>query len=269
MPIRESSATALVRCTGLAMICYKKDQRCEIGFIRDDAHVLTFKILRPFYQDGTNDVVTYRAVVLYGELPNDNVHVEIRAQGASIAGCQIHHDPGFERLSSNDPSDFGWLVNFDELYGESTLSPTSRQPYSLARVNILNGLLYTHQLDEQLVFEKVRKDANGKEGKPEGFGRVAETLGARLDGDEVTLNIRIGDMEATHSLPRVAGLPYIIELSNVDPTPDAAYSDMPVYDQYMASPSGEQFELRPVWQAKNQQDFCHPVVFPLESLDQL
>jgi hypothetical protein len=53
---------------------------------------------------------------------------------------------------------------------------------------------------------------------------------------------------------------------------------MPDYYRYVASPSGNQVELTPVQNKKpgaivarsvNQEDFCHPVVIPLESIDHL
>lgn len=270
MRVRESSATALVRCSGLAMICINPEgQRGEIGFIREDQHVLTLSILRPCYQDGTNDSVSYREVVKYSNLYDEDVQVEIRAQGA-VAGCETYTD-GTEKInrqSCTDLNDFRWLVSMAELHGESPLNVTSEHPYSLTKVHLYSGLFYTHQLEANISFEKVLKDANGAEGTPEEFGRVAETLGVQIDGEEVTLSIRIGEMQVTHSLPRVAGLPSIIELNNAAPG-SGVYSDMPEYYNYIVDPSGDQFELRPSWRARNQQDFCHPVVVPVQSLDEL
>lgn len=280
MPVQESSATALIRLTGLAMICLNQtDQRGEIGIIRDDKHELTISLRQPVYEDGTNDVVRYRDVVTYQQLPNEDVRVEIKAQGAPVAGYQIYQNGDFDRLSSRDPNDFRWLVSMDELHSDGALTPTSEQPYSLTKVYLPGGLFYTNQLDQKLFFEKVKKDANGVEDQREDFGRVAKTLGVRLDGDEVSFTIRIGDREETHVLPRIAGLPHIVELKNINYDPDAVFSDMPDYYKYLASPSGDQFELRPVKkdpntgvitaQSVNQEDFCHPIVLPLESIDQL
>jgi hypothetical protein len=54
---------------------------------------------------------------------------------------------------------------------------------------------------------------------------------------------------------------------------------MPDYYKYIASSSGNQFDLKPVAEetaasavqggAVNQQDFCHPIVFPEGSIDEL
>ncbi len=47
MSVNESSATALVRFTGLGIVCFNKDrQRGEIAVIRDNKHTLSIKIQR-------------------------------------------------------------------------------------------------------------------------------------------------------------------------------------------------------------------------------
>jgi hypothetical protein len=47
MSLNESSATALVRFTGLGIVCFNEDkQRGEIGAIRDTKHKLTIKLQR-------------------------------------------------------------------------------------------------------------------------------------------------------------------------------------------------------------------------------
>src|SRR4029078_4365104 len=75
MPVNESSATALVRFTGLGIICFNKDhQRGEIGAIRDDKHTLTIKIQKPVFQDGIdNDIIVYQDIATYEKLPKHDV----------------------------------------------------------------------------------------------------------------------------------------------------------------------------------------------------
>lgn len=306
MAFEESSATALVRLTGLAIICLNgAAQRCEVGIIRDSKHQLTIKILKPFNQAGTN-IVQYQEVASYQQLPKEDVRVEIKAQGAPVAGYQTYENGNFNRLGSNDPNDpndFRWLVDMQALHG-NTLSKTVQKRYPLSNVYLHNALLYTHQLDQQLFFDKVTKDANGIASSPQPFGKVAKTMGAQINGAEVSLTIQIGaDPPQTHVLPRIPNLQYIIEIKNIDYNLGAAYSDMPDYYKYIASPSGNQVELRPgkegvnpgVFNASprsiqsarirqgaegakpgvvaekpvNQVDFCHPVVFPLPSIDLL
>jgi hypothetical protein len=282
MPVQESSATALIRFTGLGIICFNPEkQQGEIAILRDEDHQLSIKAQRPVYQDGAeSDIVVYRDVVSYEQLPKENVRVEIKAHGAPIAGYQIYQNGGdFDRLGSADRNDLRWLVNIGDLHNDGALSPTSQQPYPLTKVYVSDGLFYTHKLDENLFFEKVEKDANGVEGQREVFGNVAETLGVKIEGDEVSLTIRIGDEETTHSFPRVPGLPYRIEFKNMNYDAGAIFSDMPDYYKYLASPSGKQFELKPISEddsttptqggSVNQEDFCHPIIFPISSIDQL
>jgi len=280
MPVQESSATALIRFTGLAIICFNpQEQRGEIGILRDEHHQLSISVQRPVYLDGAgSDTLVYRDVVSYDQLPKENVHIEIKASGAPVAGYEIYQNGDFDRLGAADRNDFRWLVSMGDLHSEDTLSPTSEHPYPLSTVYISSGLFYTYKLDENLFFEKVEKDANGVNGQREVFGNVAETLGVKLEGDEVSLTIRIGDDETTHSFPRVPGLPYRIEFKNMDYDAGAIYSDMPDYYKYLASPSGKQFEFKPISEddnasagggAVNQEDFCHPIIFPIASIAEL
>ena len=278
MPIQESSATALVRLTGLAIICLnQKTKRCEIGLLRDNKHELTIKVLQPGYEDGSNDIVRYHEVVSYNQLPKENVRVSITTEGAPVAGYSVYQNGTFDRVSSTDLNDFRWLVDMQSLH-KNTLGVIDQERYPLSKVYLDSGLLYTHQLDQQLEFDQVTKDANGVEGARQFFGRVAKTLGAHIEGAQVSLMVQIGADKQTTLLPRVPNLPSIIEIKNINYDLTAAYSDMPDYYKYMASPLGNQIELKPaqpkptkgaLGRPANQEDFCHPVVFPLGSIDKL
>jgi hypothetical protein len=269
MSVNESSATALVRFTGLGIICFNKArQRGEIAAIRDHKHTLTIRIQKPVYQDGSgNDLVAYQDIATYHELPNDDVQIEIKAaQSPAIAGFEIYQNGEFDRLETADANDFRWIVNLNTLHGDTALAPTAKANHPLARIYISNGLFYTHKLDRNLFFEKVEKDANGTTTQREVFGNVAETIGAKIEGDEVSCTIRIGGKEETHSLKRIDGLPYRIEIKNMDYGANAVTSDMPDYYQYLASPQGTQFEFNPVADeagaaggAINLKEFCHPI----------
>jgi hypothetical protein len=266
MSVNESSATALVRFTGLGIVCFNKDgQRGEIAAIRDHKHSLTINIQKPVFQEGAdNDIIVYQDVATYENLPKEGVRLEINASNPAIAGYEIYQSGDFDRLESADVNDFRWLVNMHTLHGAADLAPTAEQHYPLAKIYIGNGLFYAHKLDRNLFFEKVEKDAGGAATQREVFGNVAETMGVKIEGDEVTVTVGIGDKEETHSLKRVDGLPYRIEIKNMDYSANSVYSDLPDYYRYVASASGKQFDLTPMIEEGNpaisQRDFCHPIV---------
>jgi hypothetical protein len=270
MSINESSATALVRFTGLGIISFnQQQQRGEVAVIRDNKHTLSVRIQRPVFQDGADqDVVVYQDIATYQKLPKDDVRIDIGAIGnPAVAGYQIYQTAGFDRLDSPDPNDFRWIVNMNTLHGDTPLvkNETDRDP--LTRVCVSNGLFYTHKLDTKLFFEKVEKDGKGDVTGREVFGNVAETVGVKIEGESVQFTIRIGDKEETHTLQRVDGLPFRIEIKNMDYSDNAVYSDMPDYYQYLSPAGGDRFELTPIVEddgagggSVNQIEFCHPIV---------
>lgn len=273
MSIKESSATALVRFTGLGIVGFNKErQRGEVSVIRDNKHELSIRIQQPAYQEGGgSDAIVYKDIAIYEKLPKKDVEIEIRALGKpAIEGYEIYQAGNFDRLNSADPNDFRWVVNMNTLHGDQALVPNAKERHPLTKIYIANGLFYAHKLDTNLFFEKVEKDAGGNPTKRELFGNVAETIGVRIEGEEVRFTIRIGGKEETQSLKRVEGLPFRIQIKNMDYNANAIYSDMPDYYRYVASPTGKQFELTPVVEdeggktgrggAINQMDFCHPIV---------
>ena len=268
MSVQESSATALIRFTGLGIVCFNEElQRGEIGGIRDERHALSVKIQRPVFQDGAEkDVVVYKDIATYENLPKENVRIEIKALGnPPIAGYEIYQNGEFDRLGSSDVNDFRWLVNMSTLHGVTASNGNSNQRYPLTKIYISNGLFYAHKLDRNRFFEKIEKNASGVVQQREVFGNVAETIGVKIEGEQVAFTIRIGDQEETHSLDRIDGLPFRIEIKNMDYNANAIYSDMPDYYKYLSSPSGDQFELTPIpdeagVESINQQEFCHPIV---------
>lgn len=278
MPLIESTATALVRFTGLGIICFNAaEQRGEIGVIRDTKHKLNIRLQQPVFQDDTgNDTILYQDIANYSNLPLNDLKLVIEAvDNPSIPGFEIYQPGNFDRLDSPDPNDFRWIVNMHSLHGDD-LAPTASEGYPLSRVYIRNGLFYAHKLDQDLFFERIEKDANGVATSRELFGNVAETVGVKIEGAEVKFTITIGDQVETHLLKRVAGLPYRLEIRNVDPDAAAVYSDMPDYYQYLSSPNGKQVELSPVVEETDggssisQKDFCHPIVVDdPASIDQL
>lgn len=282
MPIKESSATALVRFTGFGFIAFNRSLGIgEIGAIRDANHTLTARVRRPVFQDGAGkDLVVYQDVATYQNLPQEGVQFEIKAlSGPAVEGFEIYQGGNFDRLSSNDVNDFRWVVNMDALDGEAPLAPTGQRPHPMTKILVRHGVFYTHSLDPRLSFEKVELDASGAAVRREVFGNVAETVGVKIEAAEVGFTVRRDGAEETHTLPRVEGLPYLIEFKNMDYNPDAVYSDMADYYGYLSSPSGRQFRLEPIREDEdegvttggsvNQRQFCHPVVTDLESVDEL
>jgi hypothetical protein len=264
MPVKESSATALVRFTGLGIICFNRDrQRGEIAAVRDNKHLLSIKIQQPVFQDGAeNDVIAYRDIATYQDLPREE---------------EVYQSGGFDRLGDADPNDFRWLVNMNDLHG-GALSPAVERAYAIAKIYIGNGLFYTHRLARHLFFEKLELDPSGTAAQREPFGNVGETIGAKIEGDEVNFTIRIGGKESTHLLKRVEGLPFRIEIKNMDYSDNAVYSDMADYYKLVSCSSGKQFDFKPVAEdtdaaseggSVNQEEFCHPIFIELGSIDEL
>ncbi|MBV9211681.1 MAG: hypothetical protein JOZ52_13665 [Acidobacteria bacterium] len=277
MPLQESSATALVRFTGLGIICFNRDaHRGEIAVIRDNKHSLSVKLQRPVFQEGgESDVIVYQDIATYDNLPKEDLQIEVKAtREAAIDGYEIYQSGEFDRLNSPDVNDFRWVVNMNSLHDNASLSPNGQAAYPVTKLYISNGLFYTHKLDTALFFEKVSLDAGGTATAREAFGNVAETIGVKLEGEEVSFTIRVGEQEETHTLERVEGLPFRIEIKNMDYNEDAVYSDMADYYKYLSSADGNRFDLAPVIEGAegdnfNQKQFCHPVASDLPSIDQL
>lgn len=282
MSVTESSATALVRFTGLGIICFNKDrQRGEIAAIRDNKHLLSVKIQQPVFQDDAdNDVIVYQDIATYEGLPKQDIQIEISCtSNPAIEDYEVYQAEEFDRLDAADVNDFRWVVNMNSLHGNSALSSTGAAPYPLTKIYIGNGLFYTHKLDTDLFFEKVATGTSSTLLQPEAFGNVAETIGVKIEGDVVNFTIRIGSQEEQHSLERIAGLPFKIEIKNMDYSESAVFSDMPDYYGYLESADGNRFDLTPIVEdgdgslgdggAINHKKFCHPVASDLSSIDQL
>ena len=122
MSVKESSATALVRFTGLGIVCFNKDkQRGEIGAIRDNKHTLTIKVQKPVYQEGADgDVIVYQDIATYENLPKDDVQIEIKATNPAIA---------YHRKVPSRPRSYKLPVKYS-LLSASTFTVTELTVYS-------------------------------------------------------------------------------------------------------------------------------------------
>ncbi len=247
MAIKESSATALVRFTGLGIILFNKEkQRGEIAIIRDDKHQLSITIQEPRFKDGVeSDLIVYEDIASYTDLPKSGVVLEINAKGNSIVeGFEIYKADGeFNRLDSDDVNDFRWIVQMADLHSGKVVKSKSENRYPISKMYIENGFFYAHKLDTELLFEKIEKGSDGNELDRSIFGNVAETLGVKLESDEVVFKITFGEAEESHRLSKKTGLPYRIEIKNMDYSEDAVNSDMPDYYKYLAGEDEINFEF--------------------------
>jgi hypothetical protein len=269
MSIIESTATALVRFTGLGMVVFNdQKKRGEIAIIRDELHQLSIKIQQPKFKDGAEkDVIVYEDIASYLNLQKNDVGVSINTNGNStVKGYEIYQADGeFNRLEAEDVNDYRWIVDMKSLHGENLVKAKDQDRFPISKTYIENGLFYAHKLDTNLFFAKIEKDSDGKEVSREVFGNVAETIGVKLESDEVCVDIKIGDQVFSHSLKRVTGLPYRIEISNMNHDEDALKSDMPDYYKYQTSNNGVKFELEPIKEQEGSGDsvafkvFCHPI----------
>lgn len=271
MSIKESSANTLVRFTGMGLINFSdENSHGDISVIRDEKHTFSIRIQKPRFKDGSEkDRLFYEDIAVYEKLPAHGVDLEIRdfdAKGKN--SYEIYEAEGkFDRLQSDDTNDFRWLVDLGDLHSNGIQPKANNTKYPINNLSIKNGLFYTHKLDTDLFFEKVVKGATGEVEKKEAFGHIAETIGVKIDAKRIEFIIKIGEKESTHLLEKVDGLPYRIEINNVDYNDDSEISDMPVYYEFWKSQSGREVDLVPMKEddgelvsggSVNQITFCHP-----------
>jgi hypothetical protein len=269
MAIIESTATALVRFTGLGLVVFNQDKkRGEIGIIRDGKHELSIKIQAPRFVDGSEkDILMYEDIATFKNLQGKNVSISISTKGSSAAnGFEIYQSAGeFNRLESEDLNDYRWIVDMSQLHGEDLVKTKNLNRFPISKLYIENGLFYVHKLNTEMFFNKIEKDENGNAISNELFGNIGETVGVKLESAEVTVKISVDGEETSHTFARVENLPYRIEIMNMNYEEDAPKSDMPDYYLYQSSQSGKTFELEPVKEENAIGDsvtmgvFCHPV----------
>lgn len=278
MPVTENSATALVRVRGLGIVCFNQTRnRGEVALLRDGRHTLSVRISKPaFVEEAESDTVNYDDVVTYESLDPMSTSIEISGEGNStINGYEIFTGETFDRLNSenNDPNDFRWIVRMesDELHGTNLVrndNAAERNQVQVSKLFISNALFYTNEISEKFFFEKIKKDADGNELGREDFGFIAETVGAKIESEFVSIKLKTGVEEHTHVFPRIIGNPVKIEITNMDLNPQAVISDMPDYYRFLKDESGTKFDLNNVGNDPDEQaagesttgeEFCHIV----------
>lgn len=280
MSIIESAANTLVRFTGLGIVCFNETQnRGEIAILRDERHLLSIRIQQAQYVDGAeNDAVVYTNLFEYLNLPKEGVEIEIKAvENPVISGFEIYQTAeNFDRLEGEDVNDFRWIVNLDALHDEEMIVQNGEGKYPFSRLFIADGLFYTHKLDTELYFEKIGRDENGIEKNREMFGNVAETIGVKIVADQVSFRIKYDEIDETQILEKISGLPFRIEIKNMDYNENADFSDLPDYYKYLAVAGGEKFELEPVTEdlagiggGVSGKRFCHPIRTELDTIENL
>lgn len=278
MKLNEKDATALVRFTGLGIICFNPNKlRGEIAIIRDTKHTLSIAVQRPIFKEGRDSII-YENLHFFENLPKKDVEISIETKGNSaIKGYQKYQADGeFDRLSNEVSKDFRWIVNIDSLHQEKLSQSKSEDCHPITKLFIENGLFYTHSLDDKLYFEKVQIDADGNEiGKTE-FGTVGETIGVKLEADGIILKIKIDGKEEVHELAKMGGFPLKIEIKNMDTTnEEPLFSDMCDYHKFFQSSTGHTFDLKPIIPDQSQggaitfKEYCHPVESDGDSIDGL
>lgn len=278
MPVIENSATALVRVRGLGIICFNQTRnRGEVALLRDGRHTLSVRISKPaFVEEAESDTVNYDDIVTYESLDPMSTSIEINGQGNStISGYEIFTGKTFDRLNGedNDPNDFRWIVKMesDELHGANLVrndNLAERNQVQINKLFISNALFYTNEINEKFFFEKIKKDETGRELAREDFGFIAETVGAKIESEFVSIKLKIGAEEHTHVFPRIVGNPVKIEITNMDLNPQAVISDMPDYYRFLRDESGIKFDLNnvnndvdgeTVGDSTTGEEFCHIV----------
>lgn len=283
MPITKSSTTAFINVRGLGIICFNpQKKRCETAIIRNAEHTLTVNVYKPTFIDGgSSDKLGYTPIFNRKITELEDISIEISGIGnPKIDGFELFQNGDFNRLNGeSDENDLRWILNLEgeEMHG-SNLS--KNEQFSLAekppvtRLYISNGLFYAVMPNDKDLpdFPFFRKNDPFRNVE-EDFGYIAETLGVNIESDEVVFKLNIGITENTLSLPKIDGIPYKIEITNVDENPDAPLSDLPICYKFLSSNDGMEFDLKPLEQNTADgkpvrgKQYCHITRVNQESID--
>lgn len=186
----------------------------------------------------------FKKVVSYSFFDNKNVEIEIKGIGKPIVdGYRIFQNKEMEsfiRDETADVEDFRWIVDLEgeELHNEPVLplfKTTKSKSMELSKLFIENGEFYTHDMSRN-EFHKVN-ELNKEDSK---FGKIANTIGAKIEAEVVSLEISVNGEKHKHLLPENIGFPYIIEVANVETSQgNEEISDMVDYYNVLQLPQGK------------------------------
>lgn len=283
MPVTRQQTTAFVNVRGLGIVCFNPTRgRCETAIIRHGSHQLSIDISRPGVIDGAGaDTTGFISLFHRPIFELDDVTIEISALGESTHhGYEIFQSGGFDRVNGdNDPHDIRWIINLesDEMHGpglvkNETAAEATKPP--ITRLFISDALFYAlmpegRELSKTPYFMKTdpRNDSTSE------FGYLAETMGANIQAGGVQVKMTIGGSEEIMTYEHVAGSPLRIEITNVDPNPDAMATDLPVCYQFLSDPTGFEFALSPRSDESDSGDgtigknYCHITRVERESIE--
>jgi hypothetical protein len=176
MSINTRSATAIVRFTGLGILCFNpRKKRAENLFIHDEGHTLSIEIYKPFSAAKSSELAGsgrdeipmdnkefdgnwYRLIASYSNLDQsqltrnlDRVDLSIDVSGLGspeIEGYKRYEPCGFDRLATGDDvdhEDFRWMVNVqkDGIFGTGPLAPVATVEAPSTKLFISNAEFYT------------------------------------------------------------------------------------------------------------------------------
>ncbi|MEQ1922433.1 MAG: hypothetical protein ABL952_07980, partial [Pyrinomonadaceae bacterium] len=236
MPVTRQQSTSFVNVRGLGIVCFNPTLgRSETAIIRPGGQQLSIDISRPGFIDGAGADTTGFISLFHRAITElEDVAIEISALGQSTYnGYDIFQTGGFDRVDDgdNDPNDIRWIINLEssEMHGPGLVKNESggeapKPP--ITRLFISDALFYAvmpddGDIDKTPYFMKTdpRNDSTSE------FGHLAETMGANIQAGGVQVKLTIGGTEEIMTYDHVAGSPLRIEITNVDPNPDAMATD--------------------------------------------
>jgi len=255
MPVTRQQSTAFVNVRGLGIVCFNSNlQRCETAIIRSGNHQLSVDVSRPGLVDiAGSDATGFVSLLSQTIKDREDVTIEITAIGDSnYQGYEIFQGESFERLGAdNDDNDIRWIIDLEseEMHGpglvrNDAVSAAAKPP--VTRLYISDALFYAVMPSDAAraktpFFNKT--DPRKNETTP--FGYLAETMGANIQANGVQIKITTPKGETIETFDHVKGSPLRIEITNVDPDPDAMASDLPVCYQFLQDATGFEFNLTP------------------------